>query len=71
MENKWAFLISIMVMVNFALLSVPAVADPAPVWQSSLDDDASITVDGGAIVSGPSSYVPGAIDNAFAGNGSV
>jgi len=40
-------------------------------WSNTLESDATSTVDGGAIVSGPSSYVSGASGNAFAGNGSV
>jgi hypothetical protein len=48
-----------------------AAADPTPMWHNTLENDATSTVDGGAIVSGPSSYVSGAYGNAFAGNGSV
>ena len=71
MKNKQKLLISLIAMLNIALLGVAAVADPTPIWESNLDNDASITVDGGAIVSGPSSYVTGAYGKAFAGNGSV
>ena len=42
-----------------------------PVWTNTLENDATSTVDGGAIVNPPSSYVPGSHGNAFAGNGSV
>jgi len=42
-----------------------------PIWSSTLNNDASITTDGGSIVDGPSSYVTGAVDNAFAGDDSV
>jgi hypothetical protein len=42
-----------------------------PVWQNTLENDATSTVDGGAIVNPPSSYVPGSHGNGFAGNGSV
>ena len=43
----------------------------APVWQNTLENDATSTVDGGNIVNPPSSYVPGSHGNAFAGNGST
>jgi len=46
-------------------------AQPTPVWSSTLDDDLSITGTGGAIVNPPSTYVPGAFGDAFAGNSSV
>jgi len=39
-----------------------------PMWQCTLDDEASITATGGYIADGPVSFVPGAIDNALAGN---
>ena len=71
MKSRRAFLISIIAMLNIALLSFSAVADPTPIWECSLDNDGSITVDGGSIVSGPSSYVSGVYGKAFAGNGSV
>ena len=48
-----------------------ASADPTPVWHNTLENDATSTVDGGEVASGPSSYVSGAYGNAFAGNGSV
>ncbi len=46
-------------------------APPMLVWQNSLENDSTSTVDGGEIINPPSSYVSGAIGNAFAGNGSV
>lgn len=46
-------------------------AQPVPVWQSTLNDLASITIDGGDIVNAPATFVPGFDGNAFAGNGSV
>jgi len=48
-----------------------AAADPTPIWENTLEDDSTSTIDGGSIVSGPSSYVTGAYGKAFAGNGSV
>jgi hypothetical protein len=44
---------------------------PIPIWHATLDDMSSITVDGGQIINPPASFVPGAVDNAFAGNGVV
>jgi len=43
----------------------------SPVWHTSLDSLASITSTGGEIQNGPASFVPGAVNSAFAGNGSV
>ena len=59
--------------VVVALLAVPAAVFglPVPVWQNTLENDGTSTVDGGAIVSPPSTYVAGADGNAFAGNASV
>lgn len=56
-----------------AVFAVPSAvfAVPVPVWYNTLDDDSTSTVDGGAIVNPPSTYVPGVDGNAFAGNGSV
>jgi hypothetical protein len=56
-----------------ALLAWPAtaLAVPLPVWSNTLESDATSTVDGGEIVNSPSTYVPGAVGNAFAGNGDV
>ena len=72
MNNKWSSRFYLISLLSFILLHVAfAQGAPDPIWHTSLDDLASITVDGGAIVSGPASFVPGAIDNAFAGNGSV
>jgi hypothetical protein len=42
-----------------------------PVWQNTLENDATSTVDGGNVVNPPSSYVPGSHGNGFAGNGST
>jgi hypothetical protein len=40
-------------------------------WSSSTENVTDTTNGGGSIVNGPSSYVSGAVGNAFAGNGSV
>ncbi len=63
---------SVLVVV-LLVMAVPAavLAVPLPVWSSSLDDDTATLNNGGALVAGPSTYVPGAVGNAFAGNGSV
>jgi hypothetical protein len=47
-----------------------AKAVPTPIWSNTLESDATSTVDGGAVVSGPSTYVSGSHGNAFAGDGS-
>ncbi len=54
-----------------ALITMPVAAQavPIPVWSNSLDDNAATTAMGGTIQDGPDSYVPGAIGDAFAGNG--
>ena len=46
-------------------------ADGDLMWSSSTENDTDTTNGGGSIVSGPSTYVSGAVGNAFAGNGSV
>lgn len=60
-------------LVLAAVLAIPVVAwgVPVPVWYNTLEDDSTSTVDGGLIMSPPSTYVAGADGNAFAGNGSV
>ncbi len=50
------------------ILGTVAFGQPVPKFYTTLDDDASITVTNGTIVNPPSSYVAGAIGNAFAGN---
>ena len=45
--------------------------DPVPVWQNRLDDLASATIDGGAVVNPPATFVLGFDGNAFAGNANV
>ncbi len=64
------------VLVMMALAAViawplAAIAQPVPFWSNTVENDATSTVDGGEIINPPSAYVPGAIGNAFAGNGSV
>ncbi len=66
---KKFFLVS--AFLSLLLFSGFAIAAPVPVWQNTLENDATSTVDGGEIVNPPSSYVPGSQGNAFAGNDSV
>lgn len=72
MCRKSFFSVCLISLLNFTFPE-NAVAQEAlvPVWHSTLDDEASITADGGEVVSGPANFVPGAINYAFAGNGSV
>lgn len=53
------------------LISAGAASAVTPVWSTSTENDPDTTNGGGTIVSGPSTYVAGAVGNAFAGNGSV
>ncbi len=53
------------------IVGATSAVPPVLVWQNTLENDATSTVDGGEIINPPSSYVPGARGNAFAGNGSV
>jgi hypothetical protein len=46
-------------------------ADGDLMWSSSTENDTDTTNGGGAIINGPSTYVSGAVGNAFAGNASV
>lgn len=66
------FLVTFMWFLSPAsLYASDAQKTPIPVWHTTLDDLSSITVDGGQIINPPARFVPGAIDNAFAGNGDV
>ena len=53
------------------LISAGTASAVDPIWSNTLESDATSAVDGGDILNGPSTYVPGSHGNAFAGNGSV
>ena len=53
------------------LISAGTATAVTPIWSNTLESDATSTVDGGEIINPPSTYVSGAVGNAFAGNGSV
>ncbi len=72
MSKKLLFYVSSLLLLNFARLEVAGAREaPEPFWHTTLDDVSSITVDGGRIVAGPANFVPGAVGNALAGNGST
>jgi len=56
---------------GLVLVGPASAAPPVLVWQNTLENDSTSSVDGGEIVNPPSSYIPGAKGNAFAGNGNV
>ncbi len=55
------------------LVSTTALVEgqPIPIWHNRVDDLAGATADGGAVVGGTASFVPGFDQNALAGDGSV
>lgn len=72
MYRKLLLLVALVWLLNSAFLNDAGAQEaPVPIWHTTLDDVSSITADGGEVVSPPADFVPGAIDNAFAGNGSV
>ncbi len=72
MRKKQRMVVCLVALLSFYSCSLDGVQGaPDPIWHCSLDNLDSITIDGGAIVDGSASFVPGAIDNAFAGNGNV
>jgi len=70
--NTSSLKVSSLLVVLLAMAApTAALAVPIPMFEASLDSDASITGQGGTIQYPPSTYVPGQFGNAFAGNGSV
>ena len=69
MCKKLVLLLAYVCVLTFA--GTASSAPPVLLWQNTLENDSTSTVDGGEIINPPSSYVSGAKGNAFAGNGSV
>ncbi|MGQ9652207.1 MAG: PKD domain-containing protein [Phycisphaerae bacterium] len=61
--------IAIVALGTMVLIPATISIGQIPVWYNTLDNDGTSTVDGGVVRNPPSTYVPGAYGNAFAGNG--